>query len=129
MIPFFNYKLIIFAPFTNLILDSIIMMATASSTLDATQQQQQQVASSPQQQMSQYGGNNVRPPHTFVTLRSLIPTKQAGLIIGKSGQNVQEIRETTGARVRISEIVNGSPERVVSISGEPESVAAVRFDF
>lgn len=77
------------------------------------------MSASPQQQ--QQPGT---APRSFVTMRSLIPTKQAGLIIGKSGQNVQEIRETTGARVRISEIVAGSPERVVSISGEPDSVAA-----
>ncbi|KAI8831006.1 hypothetical protein BJ741DRAFT_567730 [Chytriomyces cf. hyalinus JEL632] len=58
-----------------------------------------------------------------ITMRAIITMKEAGMIIGKNGKNVAEIRETSGARVTVSENVNGATERVVTIVGPLDTVA------
>ncbi|KAI9183581.1 PAB1 binding protein [Blastocladiella emersonii ATCC 22665] len=70
-------------------------------------------------------GNNSRHPVNpdHVTLRSLVSTKEAGVIIGKQGANIKAIREESNARVMVSEHVPGVQERVVSITGAVEEVA------
>lgn len=52
-------------------------------------------------------------------------TKDAGVIIGKSGKNVSEIREQSGAKVTISEMVPGAYERILTVSGPLDTVAKV----
>src|SRR5687768_134185 len=37
-----------------------------------------------------------------LTLRALVSTKEAGVIIGKAGKNVAELRETTGVKAGVS---------------------------
>ncbi|KAF9898743.1 hypothetical protein BX616_003662 [Lobosporangium transversale] len=61
------------------------------------------------------------PPTT--ALRSIVSTKDAGVIIGKSGKNVSEIREQSGAKVTISEMVPGAYERILTVSGPLDTVA------
>ncbi|KAG0302168.1 hypothetical protein BGZ98_007732 [Dissophora globulifera] len=56
-------------------------------------------------------------------IRALVTMKEAGVIIGKSGKNVNEIREQSGAKVTISEIVPGAVERVLTITGPLDMVA------
>jgi hypothetical protein len=63
------------------------------------------------------------PPVT--TIRALVSTKEAGVIIGKSGKNVKEIRELSGARVNISEMIPGAVERVLTVVGPLDAVAKV----
>ncbi|KAF9554027.1 RNA binding protein, heterogenous nuclear RNP-K like protein, partial [Lunasporangiospora selenospora] len=58
-----------------------------------------------------------------MAMRSLVSSKDAGVIIGKSGKNVSDIREQSGARVTISEIVQGAHERVLTVSGPLDTVA------
>jgi hypothetical protein len=41
------------------------------------------------------------------------------------GQNVQDIRDATDARIRVSEHIQGASDRVLFIQGEAESIAAV----
>ncbi|KAF8940667.1 hypothetical protein BGZ47_007668 [Haplosporangium gracile] len=57
------------------------------------------------------------------TIRALVSTKEAGVIIGKSGKNVKEIRELSGARVNISEMISGAVERVLTVVGPLDAVA------
>lgn len=64
------------------------------------------------------------PPVT--TIRALVSTKEAGVIIGKSGKNVKDIRELSGARVNISEMIPGAVERVLTVVGPLDAVAKVR---
>lgn len=64
------------------------------------------------------------PPVT--TIRALVATKEAGVIIGKSGKNVKEIRELSGARVNISEMIPGAAERVLTVIGPLDAAAKVR---
>ncbi|KAJ3126274.1 hypothetical protein HK098_007746 [Nowakowskiella sp. JEL0407] len=58
-----------------------------------------------------------------ITMRALISTKEAGIIIGKSGKNVEEIRTQSGSRVNVSEVLPHAVERVLTISGALDTVA------
>ncbi|KAI8802968.1 hypothetical protein BJ742DRAFT_830745 [Cladochytrium replicatum] len=51
-----------------------------------------------------------------MALRALIPTKEAA-VIGKNGKNVAEMREYSGAKITVSDLVPGAHERVVTVSG------------
>ena len=63
--------------------------------------------------------------HDVLTLRALVSTKDAGVIIGKGGKNVGELREQTGVKAGVSKVIPGVHERVLSITGSVESVAQV----
>ncbi|KAJ1531280.1 RNA binding protein, heterogenous nuclear RNP-K like protein [Nowakowskiella sp. JEL0078] len=58
-----------------------------------------------------------------LTLRSLVSTKEAGVVIGKAGKNVAEVRELTGVKAGVSKVIQGVHERILTISGSLESVA------
>ncbi|CAO3635580.1 unnamed protein product [Cunninghamella blakesleeana] len=62
-----------------------------------------------------------------ICLRSIVSTKDAGVIIGRGGKNVNEIREYSSARVTISDIVQGAYERILSVNGSLESVSKAYF--
>jgi heterogeneous nuclear rnp K-like protein 2 len=64
-----------------------------------------------------------------LTLRALVSTRDAGVIIGKGGKNVADLREQTGVKAGVSRVVTGIHERVLSISGSVESVAKVCLCF
>ena len=55
--------------------------------------------------------------NTVITLRALVTSKEAGVIIGKGGKNVADLREQTGVKAGVSKPVVGIPERVLTISG------------
>ncbi|KAF9900634.1 hypothetical protein EC991_007060 [Linnemannia zychae] len=57
------------------------------------------------------------------TIRAIVSTKEAGVIIGKSGKNVKEIRDLSGARVNISEMIPGAAERILTVIGPLDAVA------
>ncbi|KAL5495252.1 HEK2 [Sanghuangporus weigelae] len=59
----------------------------------------------------------------ILTLRALVSTKDAGVIIGKGGKNVADLREETGVKAGVSKVVPGVHERVLTVSGDVESVA------
>jgi heterogeneous nuclear rnp K-like protein 2 len=59
----------------------------------------------------------------MLTLRSLVTTKEAGVVIGKAGKNVADVREETGVKAGVSKVVPGVYERVLSITGALESVS------
>ncbi|KAI8339495.1 hypothetical protein BC941DRAFT_420644 [Chlamydoabsidia padenii] len=65
------------------------------------------------------GGNTT----VQVSLRSLVGTKDAGIIIGRGGKNVNEIREYSYARVTVSGNVPGAFERILTVNGSVDSVA------
>jgi len=58
-----------------------------------------------------------------LTLRSLVSTKDAGVIIGKAGKNVADLRDQTGVKAGVSKVVPGVHERVLTVSGSVEGVA------
>ncbi|KAA1111171.1 RNA binding protein, heterogenous nuclear RNP-K like protein [Puccinia graminis f. sp. tritici] len=62
-------------------------------------------------------------PASNVTLRALVSTKEAGVIIGKGGKTVAEIREQTGTKAGVSKAVQGVHDRIFSVSGGLEGVS------
>jgi len=58
-----------------------------------------------------------------LTLRALVSTKEAGVIIGKGGKNVAELRENTGVKAGVSKVVQGVHDRVLSVAGTLDGVA------
>lgn len=64
-------------------------------------------------------------PQETLTLRALVSTKDAGVIIGKGGKNVADLRDQTGVKAGVSKVVSGVHERVLTVSGDVEGVAKV----
>ncbi|RPA94969.1 hypothetical protein L873DRAFT_1699667 [Choiromyces venosus 120613-1] len=58
-----------------------------------------------------------------LTLRAIVSTKEAGVIIGKAGKNVADLREETGVKAGVSKVVTGIPDRVLTVTGPLEGVA------
>lgn len=58
-----------------------------------------------------------------LTLRALVSSKEAGVIIGKGGKNVADLRDETGVKAGVSKVVQGVHDRVLTITGGCESVA------
>ncbi|KAG1881751.1 cytoplasmic protein [Suillus tomentosus] len=59
--------------------------------------------------------------HDTLTLRALVNTKEAGVIIGKGGKNVADLREQTGVRAGVSKVIPGVHERVLTVGGSVEA--------
>ncbi|ORX95642.1 hypothetical protein K493DRAFT_314909 [Basidiobolus meristosporus CBS 931.73] len=67
--------------------------------------------------------NGVKVVDSQLTLRALVSTKEAGVIIGKAGKNVAELREITGVKAGVSKVVQGVHDRVLSVTGSLDGVA------
>lgn len=52
-----------------------------------------------------------------LTLRAIVSTKEAGVIIGKAGKNVADLREETGVKAGVSKVVQGVHDRVLTVTG------------
>jgi len=68
-------------------------------------------------------GQEDERPNPNISMRALINSKEVGLIIGKAGATVREIRDISGARVVVSEKVLGAIDRVVTVDGPLDTVA------
>ncbi len=66
-------------------------------------------------------------PHDTLTLRALVSTKDAGVIIGKAGKNVADLRDQTGVKAGVSKVIPGVHERVLTVTGSVEAVSKVHF--
>ncbi|BGP36117.1 RNA binding protein, heterogenous nuclear RNP-K like protein [Rhodotorula kratochvilovae] len=58
-----------------------------------------------------------------LTLRALVSSKEAGVIIGRGGATIAQIRQDANVKAGVSKVVPGVPDRVLSIGGTVESVA------
>ncbi|KAJ3193478.1 hypothetical protein HK101_004786 [Irineochytrium annulatum] len=56
-------------------------------------------------------------------MRAIISAKEAGIVIGKNGKNVADIRDKSGAKIQVSEQVPGALERVITVTGPLDTVA------
>ena len=65
----------------------------------------------------------VVPGDRELSLRALVSTKEAGIIIGKAGATIASIRQLTGVKAGVSKVVPGVQDRVFSAAGELEGVA------
>jgi len=64
--------------------------------------------------------------HTFM-IKILVPAPVAGSIIGKGGSVISALNSSTGARIKVSqnsEYFPGTQDRVMTISGSKECIAA-----
>ncbi|KAM6498191.1 hypothetical protein JOM56_006139 [Amanita muscaria] len=70
------------------------------------------------------GSRSPSPPaDKTLTLRALVSTKDAGVIIGKGGKNVAELRDRTGVKAGVSKVNPGVHERVLTVTGSIHAVA------
>ncbi|GAW25987.1 putative kh domain RNA-binding protein [Rosellinia necatrix] len=60
---------------------------------------------------------------TQLTLRAIVSSKEAGVIIGKGGKNVADLRDETGVKAGVSKVVQGVHDRVLTITGGCEPVS------
>lgn len=58
-----------------------------------------------------------------LTLRAIVSSKEAGVIIGKAGANVAELRDKTGVRAGVSKVVPGVHDRVLTVLGQLEGIS------
>lgn len=66
--------------------------------------------------------NEINYSEAQLTLRALVSTKEAGIIIGKAGKNVADLRDNTGVKAGVSKVVPGVHDRVLTITGSLMSV-------
>lgn len=64
-------------------------------------------------------------PQTNISMRCLIVTQDASIIIGRAGAHVNEIRQKSGAKVMVSESIPGNPERILTVGGPLDAVSKV----
>ena len=58
-----------------------------------------------------------------LTLRAIVSSKEAGVIIGKAGKNVADLRDETGVKAGVSKVVAGVHDRVLTVAGGLEQVS------
>ncbi|OZJ04718.1 hypothetical protein BZG36_01787 [Bifiguratus adelaidae] len=85
-------------------------------------QDQQDISEKPSRNNGEGHRGSDRSQST-VSIRAVVNTKEAGIVIGKRGKNISEIRERSGARVTVSDIVPGALDRILTATGTLEDVA------
>ncbi|KAI9885040.1 MAG: hypothetical protein M1823_003174 [Watsoniomyces obsoletus] len=60
---------------------------------------------------------------TQLTLRAIVTSKEAGVVIGKGGKNVAELRDETGVKAGVSKVIQGVADRVLTVTGPVDGVA------
>jgi len=58
-----------------------------------------------------------------LTLRAIVTSKEAGVIIGKAGKNVADLRDETGIRAGVSKVVPGVHDRVMTCTGQLDGIS------
>ncbi|WOH02739.1 hypothetical protein DCAR_0522128 [Daucus carota subsp. sativus] len=67
------------------------------------------------QKTSAFNSQNLRIPPGTSFFRVLCPASKGGSVIGKGGGIISQIRQETGAKVRVEETVPGCDERIIVI--------------
>ncbi|XP_050063630.1 poly(rC)-binding protein 3-like [Aphis gossypii] len=63
-------------------------------------------------------------PKSPLTLKLIMPASKCGFIIGKSGNKIKEIRESSGATISVGlDLLPYSTERIISITGSTGTVS------
>ncbi|KAI0105418.1 kh domain protein RNA-binding protein [Nemania sp. FL0031] len=61
--------------------------------------------------------------NTQLTLRAIVSSKEAGVIIGKGGKNVADLRDETAVKAGVSKVVQGVHDRVLTITGGCDGIS------
>lgn len=67
------------------------------------------------------------PQNTQQTHEISIPNDLIGCIIGRGGQKINEIRQVSGAMIKISNAEEGAPDRKVTITGTIETIGLAQY--
>lgn len=59
-------------------------------------------------------------PNVMLTIRMIMNGKEVGSIIGKGGEIINNIRESSGAKIHISD--GSVPERIVTVTGSTDAI-------
>lgn len=62
----------------------------------------------------------------WIHVRAVISSAEAATVIGKSGENVSQIRRLSGSKCTVSDYSRGAVERVLTVSGLVDAVAKAR---
>uniref|UniRef100_A0A8C7PKK5 Heterogeneous nuclear ribonucleoprotein K n=1 Tax=Oncorhynchus mykiss TaxID=8022 RepID=A0A8C7PKK5_ONCMY len=62
-----------------------------------------------------------------ITTQVTIPKDLAGSIIGKGGQRIKQIRHESGASIKIDEPLEGSEDRIITISGTQDQIQNAQY--
>lgn len=74
--------------------------------------------------------NRQQPAANNQTHEMTVPNELIGCIIGKGGTKIAEIRQISGAMIRISnceEREGGATDRTITITGNPEAVGLAQY--
>lgn len=64
----------------------------------------------------------------YFSLLNISPlTQLIGCIIGRQGAKISEIRQMSGAQIKIANPVDGSTDRQVTITGSPASIGLAEY--
>ena len=63
----------------------------------------------------------------IITTQVTIPKDLAGSIIGKGGQRIKQIRHESGAAIKIDEPLEGSEDRIITITGTQDQIQNAQY--
>lgn len=66
-------------------------------------------------------------PGPIITTQVTIPKDLAGSIIGKGGQRIKQIRHESGASIKIDEPLDGSEDRIITITGTQDQIQNAQY--
>ncbi|NXE14792.1 PCBP3 protein, partial [Lophotis ruficrista] len=66
-------------------------------------------------------------PHALSRSPSLLTCRLIGCIIGRQGTKINEIRQMSGAQIKIANATEGSSERQITITGTPANISLAQY--
>uniref|UniRef100_A0A8C1T143 Heterogeneous nuclear ribonucleoprotein K n=1 Tax=Cyprinus carpio TaxID=7962 RepID=A0A8C1T143_CYPCA len=75
----------------------------------------------------QSGGRSSYTEGPVITTQVTIPKDLAGSIIGKGGQRIKQIRHESGASIKIDEPLQGSEDRIITITGTQDQIQNAQY--
>ncbi|XP_077079943.1 heterogeneous nuclear ribonucleoprotein K isoform X6 [Siphateles boraxobius] len=75
----------------------------------------------------QSGGRSSYSEGPVITTQVTIPKDLAGSIIGKGGQRIKQIRHESGASIKIDEPLQGSEDRIITITGTQDQIQNAQY--
>uniref|UniRef100_A0A8C2BW63 Heterogeneous nuclear ribonucleoprotein K n=1 Tax=Cyprinus carpio TaxID=7962 RepID=A0A8C2BW63_CYPCA len=73
------------------------------------------------------GGRSSYTEGPVITTQVTIPKDLAGSIIGKGGQRIKQIRHESGASIKIDEPLQGSEDRIITITGTQDQIQNAQY--
>ena len=62
-----------------------------------------------------------------ITLRTIVTGPEAGCIIGRGGEAVNNIRDESGAKIKIERSSQTQKERIITVDGHTDSIFKVLY--